>query len=161
VTVENRTEQFLAAEAEANRLIDELEALRRESEGFSTAASHLDKAGNELGRLSESMAQIAEGLRLSIQQLLDIGMPAILDSQIRIATGVDALQAESTELRTSTSRISEQTLSIGQAIETAAVDSREDRTIMAKELSKISRLVLVASGLAGVAALLALLGMIV
>ena len=83
MTTEDRVNKFLQAEEQANRLIDELETLRRESDSYRSAADRLDKAGDEVAHLT--------------QRLDEIGMPALLEAQQAVLARIDEVKTRAEE----------------------------------------------------------------
>lgn len=74
----NPTEEFLRAEAEAQRLATVLLELKKEVGSYKTAREALDKAAAHLAALADQGAAAARQLQSVVEQLRTIGTPEML-----------------------------------------------------------------------------------
>jgi chromosome segregation ATPase len=90
----NGVEAFLAAEEEANRLVDELERLKVEIQSYAAAREAIDNAGTAVSRLASELTTAAGGLASVVETLRTIGTPELLRSQEAIAEQVASLREQ-------------------------------------------------------------------
>lgn len=76
----NEGDGFLRAEEIANELLDNVQRLKNEIEGYATARSHFGEVHQQLVGLSRSLIAISEQSAGIVQGLAEIGTPAILSS---------------------------------------------------------------------------------
>lgn len=74
-------DQFLQAEEEANRLIEELGKLRKETESYASASKSLNQASSEVGKTARSLQAVAENSAQVFKTLNAIGTPELLRAQ--------------------------------------------------------------------------------
>lgn len=93
----DRVEEFLRAEDEAHRLVDQLSELKRETESYSTARIALQDAGSGIATLTDALAGAAQRLEEVVKTLRSIGTPELLRAQeattVELASVRSALDA--------------------------------------------------------------------
>jgi ATP-dependent Clp protease ATP-binding subunit ClpA len=99
----DETNDYLAAEAEANRLVDELTELKREVESYRNARVVLDGLGERLGQVAVELAILAKATAKNVETLVNIGAPELLElqrkSEKRLAALDQAVGAHSRALK--------------------------------------------------------------
>ncbi len=81
MTSDQRTEQFLSAEAEASRLLEELTELRKETASYAGAHGALTGATAHIDSLAERLSAVGDSMNSVALSLREIGTPAILEGQ--------------------------------------------------------------------------------
>lgn len=94
MTTDEHIQQFLDAEDQASRLVDELSKLREATGNYTAAGQALDDAAGHLGSTSASLIKIAEGVRDTTSTLREIGMPEILAAQDSTKSEISSLRQE-------------------------------------------------------------------
>lgn len=86
---ENRTEQFLQLEDQAEKLVDELERLRKETESYATASRTLDEASGRLTVTAQALDRLTGDLGTFVKAMGEAGLPQVLaklDEQGKVLT---------------------------------------------------------------------------
>ena len=84
-------EDFADLGDEAENTLDHLERLNSEIQNYGAAAENLNGAATKLGTLSQSMLEVAAGLKQAGMALREIGTEKILESQDNIRDRVEQL----------------------------------------------------------------------
>ena len=84
-------EDFVDLVDEAENTLDHLERLTSEIQNYGAAAENLNGAATQLGTLSQSMLEVAAGLKQAGMALREIGTETILESQSNIRDRVEQL----------------------------------------------------------------------
>ena len=84
-------EDFVDLVDEAENTLDHLERLTSEIQNYGAAAENLNGAATQLGTLSQSMLEVAAGLKQAGITLREIGTEKILESQNNIRDRVEQL----------------------------------------------------------------------
>ena len=79
MATDERVQQFLQAEEEASRLVEELTRLKQEIQHYSAASHSLDEAGARIGSLVDEVSKATTGVGDVIKTLREIGTPELLD----------------------------------------------------------------------------------
>ena len=84
-------EDFVDLVDEAENTLDHLERLTSEIQNYGAAGENLNEAATQLGTLSQSMLEVAAGLKQAGITLREIGPEKILESQDNIRDRVEQL----------------------------------------------------------------------
>jgi hypothetical protein len=79
MTTNERVQQFLQAEEEASRLVEELARLKEEIQHYSDASHGLDEAVGHVGSLIGEVTKATGAVGNVIKTLREIGTPELLD----------------------------------------------------------------------------------
>lgn len=103
MTTDDPRERFLELESQANQLVEKLERLRSEADGYQTASGHLEAVSQRIQTLLDAMLEASQGITETIAGLKEIGTPELLAAQQSITTAVEGigntLENSSSELR--------------------------------------------------------------
>ena len=91
MTNQSDAEGFVDLVDEAENTLDHLERLTSEIQNYGAAAENLNGAATQLGTLSQSMLEVAAGLKQAGMTLREIGTEKILESQNNIRDRVEQL----------------------------------------------------------------------
>lgn len=94
-----RAEDFLQIEENAQRLLDELAELKRETESYRAARTSLDDTVRRVDSLTRRLEDVATGVHDAATSLREIGTPRLLEEQRGLAATVGALLADISTLR--------------------------------------------------------------
>ena len=127
MTNQSDAEGFVDLVDEAENTLDHLERLTSEIQNYGAAAENLNGAATQLGTLSQSMLEVAAGLKQAGITLREIGTEKILESQNNIRDRVEQLSEpiyDSTEQLRKISKLLRLTLAtagISVAVGTVAI----------------------------------------
>ena len=129
---QSRVEQFLTIEVTMQRLLDQLNQLREETESYSTAGQSLASATEHIDSLSGQLGSIASEVQNTAISLREIGTPEILESQDALKEQLASLARYVDDLKNQTSTTQE--VSARQQSSTIEAISKVDSLI--QELSQ-------------------------
>jgi hypothetical protein len=99
-TDQTATAAFLKAEEVATRLVEELRRLDDESKRYASAATTLEKAGEQLRALAESVQKNGALTSEVLTAMREVGTPAIVDGLDEVATAEEKTRLLVEELST-------------------------------------------------------------
>lgn len=137
MTTADRTplDGFLDAEAQAQRLLEELQHLRDEAGSYETARTVLEEMGERVNRLIDETANAAVSLQSVIQTLREIGTGEILDG---LRKQEELIQSSSSSIHAQLERAQAEVLAgAGAAAERGSVELAASTSELREEISAV------------------------
>lgn len=135
---------FLLAEAQANTLIEQLSALEKGIEQYSTATENIAQVRQSLLKLVDELHEIPQVVRTLIEKLDKIGTPEILT---RVDEGSKIITSEIHEVRAQiTATATELKASNESAVSAAAAQLLAEMTAVSARFSRLTYAILAILG---------------
>jgi chromosome segregation ATPase len=96
----NGNQPFLDLEEQASRLVDELDALRSETESYAAADRDLRNASRSISELTDELRRVATEVGSSAQAMRSIGTAELLAGLKSVTSRTELLQADLARLST-------------------------------------------------------------